>query len=276
MTLKLPTLQILEVNSLAVHEWHDEQRTPALIERLRASGLLRNPPIVTPMQDGSGHYMVLDGTNRTAAFRKMGLPHVITQVVEPDSPNLELKTWNHVLWGLKPDELIDGLTEIKDLHLQASDENLATNWKKQAVTWIQTANGESFTGNMQSHHLVSRVNMMNKIVDSYKNRSKMDRTQANTVGDLNGLYKDLCGVVVFPPFEIADVLELCSQGIFMPAGTTRFTISPRALRVNYPLDDLAAEKSLKEKNRTLERWIQERVARKGVRTYSEATVLYDE
>ena len=224
MTRKLPNLQILEINSLAVLEWHDEQRTPPLIERLRSSGLLRNPPIVSPLQDGSGRYMVLDGTNRTSALRKMGLPHVIAQVAESDSPNLELKTWNHVLWGQKPDELINELKKIKDLKLQTSVENLASQWENQALTWIQTADGEAHTVKIQSHNLVSRVKMLNKIVDSYKDRAKMDRTRAKNLEELRGLYKDLCAVVVFPPFEIADVIELCSQGNLMPAGITRFTI----------------------------------------------------
>ena len=52
--------------------------------------------------------------------------------------------------------------------------------------------------------------------------------------------------------------------------------SPRALRVNYPLDELSSNKSLLDKNGALERWVNERVARKGIRYYAEATVLFDE
>ena len=59
-------------------------------------------------------------------------------------------------------------------------------------------------------------------------------------------------------------------------GVTRFSISPRALRLNYPLSELAADKSLAEKNAILERWIQEKIASMRVRTYTEATVLFDE
>ena len=62
----------------------------------------------------------------------------------------------------------------------------------------------------------------------------------------------------------------------MPPGVTRFTVSPRALRVNYSLEDMASNKSISEKNQALQRWQNERVARKGVRFYDEATVLYDE
>lgn len=61
-----------------------------------------------------------------------------------------------------------------------------------------------------------------------------------------------------------------------PPGITRFTISPRALRVNYPLDELSANKTLEAKNEVLQHWVNERIARKGVRFYAEATVLYDE
>ena len=276
MTLDLPTLQILEVNKLAVHEWHDRQRTPPLIARLRSSGFFRNPVIVTPFPDGSGRYMVLDGANRTTALSNMGLPHVIAQVVESESPNLDLKTWNHVLWGLEAQTLLDEIKNIDKLEMTASDKDLVKEWKKQAITWVQIKNGDAYAGRMKSQKIAAKVKMLNRIVDSYKNLAKMDRTRAKTVGELNNLYEDLCAIVVFPPFEISDVFELCSAGMLLPAGITRFTISPRALRVNYPLDALAAEKSLAEKNLALERWIQERVARKGVRVYSEATVLFDE
>lgn len=276
MTLDLPTLQIIEIKNLVVHEWHDEQRTPPLIDRLRSSGYLRNPVIATPFQDKSGRYMVLDGANRTTALSKMGLPHVIVQVVDSGSPNLELKTWNHVLWGIESQTLIDEITKIDKLDLIKSDTDLESAWKKHALIWIQTNHRDAYTARMKSQKILTKVKMLNKIVDSYKNLVKMDRTQAKTVGELDSLYDNLSAVVVFPHFGISDVLELCGAGILLPTGITRFTISPRALRVNYPLDTMAAEKSLAEKNLALDRWIQERVARKGVRVYSEATVLYDE
>lgn len=278
MTFDLPNLQILPIRSLAVHEWHDEQRTPALIERLRASGVLRNPPVVSPLQDGSGKFMVLDGANRTAALRQMGLPHILAQVVEPNSPSLELKTWNHVLWGLASNSLVEGLHEIPDVRFKQTlqSEDLTKLWNSNGAAWVQTPDGAALAGEMAAKNTEGKVQILNAIVDSYKDRAMMDRTQAIRVGEMNGVYEDLCALIVFPPFEMSELLDLCSKGILLPTGITRFAIAPRALRVNYPLDDLAAEKSLEEKNRTLDRWEQEKIARKGVRFYSEATVLYDE
>jgi hypothetical protein len=82
--------------------------------------------------------------------------------------------------------------------------------------------------------------------------------------------------VVFPNFKIDDILKLAGAGYLLPTGITRFTVSPRALHVNYPLFELASSKPLAEKNADLQEWIQKRMAQKGVRYYAEATFLYDE
>ena len=64
MPASTPWLEVIPIASLVIHEWHDEQRTPQLMVRIQESGVLRNPPIVAPLQDGSQRYMVLDGANR--------------------------------------------------------------------------------------------------------------------------------------------------------------------------------------------------------------------
>ena len=81
---EFPQLAFLPVHNLLIHERHDNQRTRPLVLRIRASGVWRNPPIVTPLQDGSPRYMVLDGANRITALRQMDFPHALVQIVEPD------------------------------------------------------------------------------------------------------------------------------------------------------------------------------------------------
>ena len=97
--------------------------------------------------------------------------------------------------------------------------------------------------------------------------------------DLEGfdnIFPNLCGMVIFPHFEISQVLDLASQGMLLPAGITRFKVSPRALRVNYPLYELGDDKPIEEKNITLQSWLMKRIRNKSVRYYQEHTVLYDE
>lgn len=275
----LPTLRILPVKGLLLHEWHDDQRSKPLIERLRASGILRNPPMVTPLEDSSGRYMVLDGANRTTALDHMGVPHCLAQVVAAGDPKLKLRKWNHVLWNWSPEALLEAIRSIEHLDFQEIDPGIKrrqSEWPRKTLVWLQTPDGRAFIARSKPAGLEARAAKLAEIAETYLRKAELDRTTAQRVSEVNGVYEDLCAVVVYPPFSVKQVLELCSQGVLLPPGVTRFMVSPRALRVNYPLEALTAEKSLSEKNEALERWINERIARKGVRYYDEPTVLYDE
>ena len=65
------------------------------------------------------------------------------------------------------------------------------------------------------------------------------------------------------------------------AGTIRSRVKESGQKnyfnpLNYPLDELASNKSLEDKNQTLKHWLQERVSCKSVRFYAEPTVVFDE
>jgi hypothetical protein len=261
------------------HEWHDDQRSKPLIERLRASGVLRNPPMVTPLPDGSGRYMVLDGANRTSALNHMGIPHALVQVIEAEDPGLDLHTWNHVLWDWDGQALLDALSQLPEVTLKDIDSTVKrpqSRWPIKTLVWVQTRDGKAYIARSVPGDLASRTRALNSIAELYARNAIIDRTTAQQVGELDGKYDNLTAIVVYPPFKVSEVLELCASGVLLPPGITRFTVSPRALRVNYPLEELSSSRSLEEKNQALERWVNERVARKGVRYYAEPTVLYDE
>ena len=279
MANPLPTLRILPVSALVPHEWHDDQRSWPLIESLRSSGLLRNPPIVTPFPDGSGRYMVLDGANRSAAFAQIGMPHILAQVVESTDPGLKLKKWNHVLWNWDPHALVEALGSLPGIYFRKIDANIKrkqVQWPRRTLVWLQIPDGRAYIARSDDNDLHGRANLLARISHIYVGKAQLDRTTAQRVSEVEGKYENLTAVVVYPPFQVSDVLELCESGILLPPGVTRFTVSPRALRLNYPLAELASATALETKNESLQRWLSERVARKGVRFYAEATVLYDE
>jgi L-serine kinase (ATP) / ParB family transcriptional regulator, heme-responsive regulator len=277
MIPELPDLKFLRIDSVIIHEWHDEQRTPPLIEKIREGGLFRNPPIVTPLQDDSGRYMVLDGANRVTALRSMGFPDILVQVVEPDHPGLRLENWNHVLWEMDSKVLLRDIRSIQDVNpVVMEDQGQPNIMDDCGLALVQIPRGKKFTLCTDAEELVVKVALLNAIVDCYKDRCKLDRTMARDIHELEDMYPDLSGLIIFPQFKIQDVLVLAGQGYLLPTGITRFTVSPRALHVNYPLYELAADKPLEEKNEALQRWVQKRINKKGVRYYAEPTFLYDE
>jgi hypothetical protein len=275
---EFPSLTFLPVKGLLIHERHDATRTHPLVLRMRSSGVFRNPPVVSPLQDGSGRYMVLDGANRVTALGQMGFPHALVQVVEPDDPGLILQTWNHTVWELNPARFLRGLRLIPGLQMRPLDDPDARPSLEDecGVAMVHTNSGRLYALCAQAIDLETRVRLLNDLVDSYKERARFDRTSLRDARRLAEIYPSFCGLVIFPAFNIHDLLRLAGKAYLLPAGVTRFMIAPRALHLNYPLEELAADKPLEVKNQALHQWLQERLAHKGVRYYAEPTYLFDE
>jgi hypothetical protein len=272
----IPRLALLPLGDLLEHERHDDQRASPLITRLQESGLLRNPPIVTPLQDGSPRYMILDGANRVSALRHLDFRHVAVQVVSPDDPGLKLYTWNHVIWNFDSQDMLSGLNQIEDISTFHGDHIRSHDAEDQSLAKFETGEGDLFSMCTTARDLERRVTLLNAIVDIYRQQASLDRTSEWSVVRLKSAYKNLCGLVIFPKFEIKQILSLAGQGSLLPTGITRFTISPRVLHLNYPLGAMSSDGSLAEKNRHLQEFLKARITQKGVRYYAEATFLFDE
>ena len=276
MIQNLPTLRILPLESLILHEDHDNQRTLPLVEKLRAQGIIRNPPIVMPLVDGSDRFMVLDGANRVTSLQEMEFPHIVAQVVEVSNPNVNLQTWNHVIWGISTKALISALRKVKGLGLVKVDTHKSLDAPKYVPVQIRLPDGKFYLLTESPSELAGHINTLHKIVNVYKTRASLDRTSQTLIDSFKPIYPDLTALVIFPSFKIKTVLKLAAQKIVLPTGITRFTVSPRALHLNYPLHELSSGKPIEYKEAYLKTWIEERVKKKGVRLYSEATFLFDE
>ena len=276
MIQNLPTLRILPLKSLILHEDHDNQRTLPLVEKLRAQGIIRNPPIVMPLVDGSDRFMVLDGANRVTSLQEMEFPNIVAQVVEVSNPNVNLQTWNHVIWGISTKALMSALRKVKGLGLVKVDTHKSLDAPKYVPVQIRLPDGKFYLLTESPSELAGHINTLHKIVNVYKTRASLDRTSQTLIDSFKPIYPDLTALVIFPSFKIKTVLKLAAQKIVLPTGITRFTVSPRALHLNYPLHELSSGKPIEYKEAYLKTWIEERVKKKGVRLYSEATFLFDE
>ena len=267
---------MLPVSEMLEHERHDDSRTGPLIRRLQQSGLLRNPPIVTPLKDGSSRYMILDGANRVSALRHMAFKYIAVQVVAPDDPGLKLYNWNHVIWNFDPQEMLVGLERLQEISILHGSLQDPLDCRGQGLAKFENSAGDLFTICTAAEDLESRVSQLNAIVDIYKEKGSLDRTNEWSVVRLQSAYETLCGLVIFPKLEIREVLFLVGRNCLLPTGITRFTVSPRVLHLNYPLEAMAGDDPLQEKNTRLQDFLQERITQKGVRYYAEATYLFDE
>jgi len=252
------------------------QRTLPLVSKLRAQGILRNPPIAMPLPDGSGRYMVLDGANRVTSLREMEFPHTVAQVVDSDYPHVNLQTWNHVIWGMETDALISSLKEIKNIELIKVDTKKSLDAPKYTPMQIRLPDDSFYILDEAPSDLPTHIDTLHQIVNAYKTRASLDRTSQTLIDSFKKVYSDLTGLFIFPRFMIKTVLKLAGQNIVLPTGITRFAVSPRALHLNYPLHELSSGKPIEYKEAYLQQWVDERVKSKRVRHYVEATFLFDE
>ena len=271
---EFPLLKILPTEKLFPHEQHDEQRTPPLITKLNKSGRLKNPPLVSPFLDQTDHYMVLDGANRITAFKEMGFPHILAQVVEPGSENLSLSTWSHIVCGIPAEEMLGSLKEIPELTI--IDQASSTPEDIKSVCALQFPDGRTIYISCLKYKRKKRLKIMNKVMDCYKHKAKFDRTAIHDVQVHVEFYKDLSFLLSYQTFKIEDIFKLSGKGRLFPSGITRFQVAPRALRVNYPLSELASSDSLEEKNKRFHEWMEEVITKRKVRFYEEPTMLFDE
>jgi len=276
MIPNLPTLKILPLDQMILHEDHDMQRTKPLVEKLRAQGILRNPPIVMPLPDNSGRYMVLDGANRVTSLRGMEFPHTVAQVVASDYPHVYLQTWNHVVWGMNTKTLMTSLNKVKGIELIKVDTQKSFDAPKYTPLQIRLPDGSFYVFDEAPSDLPTHIETLHKIVNTYKTRASLDRTSQTLIDSFKNIYPDLTALIIFPRFKIKTVLKLAGKNIMLPTGITRFTVSPRALHLNYPLHELSSGKPIEYKDSYLQKWVEERVKNKRVRHYVEATFLFDE
>ena len=168
MIQNLPVLRILPLDSLILHEDHDNQRTLPLVEKLRAAGIMRNPPIVMPLADGTQRYMVLDGANRVTSLREMEFPHIVAQVVDVNNPNVNLQTWNHVTWGMNPKTLLTHLRKIRGMELVKINTRKSLDAPKYVPVQMRLPDGSFYLVREEPSDLAAHINTLHKIVNAYK------------------------------------------------------------------------------------------------------------
>ncbi len=278
---RLPDLRFVPTEAVFPHEYHDLQRTMPLVERLRESGTLKNPPIVTQVGDGmrvEPRFVVLDGANRSTAARAAGWPHILVQCVRYESPSVELHTWFHALTADARETLEQGMATIKGMDFGRQDRMHARAMlaRREALACVVLNEGDVIVvrGGRTLHE---RNELLNALVHLYQDRVPYTRVTSDSLSAARKEHPEVQALVIFPRFDPAEVIDLASAGEFLPAGITRHLIRWRALRVNIPIalcEDTTM--SLDQKNEWLAHWTQDRLTKREVRFYEEPTVLYDE
>lgn len=272
-TQEMPILRIVPSDALVLHEDADPLRIERLTGRLSDDGVIKNPPIVTPL--GDGRYVVLDGANRVSGIWLLNIPHALVQVVDYD--HVELDTWYHLVLGIGRDRLFDAIGGVVGIRITPTDLDVAREElaERQSLAYLVCPEGEVYSieggGSLQEG-----ARILVDISNVYRGVGNIHRVRIDNMYALTRMYDNVAALIVYPPFTRADILELARTQAKVPTGITRHIIPGRVLRVNIPLSILREDKPLETKNEWLKAWEHEKLANKAVRYYAESTYLFDE
>jgi len=270
-------LEVAPIERVAPHEKHNPQRVSNLAERIAEDGVLVNPPVTARVGDT---YVILDGATRVTAFRRLGYPHIIVQVVDPDSDAVELHRWFHAVHGGSAEGLVRALGGIPNLEMveQPVEALQEATLHGDTAGHLSTSDGRGFI--LRSAGAPGEpsdwLTVLNDVVECYGEWGSVERTTNPDMEALQSQYPDLAGLFTFPVFSLEMILALAAQGRTVPAGITRFVIPGRILRLNAPLARLASDEPLQSKRRWLDNLVREKLSDRQVRYYQEPVILLDE
>jgi hypothetical protein len=275
-----PMLRFVPVDNVLPHEEADHQRYQPLVQRIVDSGIWLHPPIVAPLPDTDGYYVVLDGANRTHSIKSLKFPHILVQIVKYDSDQVTLETWNHVVSNLKCEEFLPDVENIDGIDIQGSDKlsaqaDLA---QRNILAYIMDFHKDVvYSLHMSDHSLAFKNSALRALVAAYKRDGRLDRVSRAEPEMVHKMYPTANALVVFPQYEPAEILVAARDAQPLPPGISRHVIQGRAMRLNYPLDDLRTpHKTLAQKNEKLAEWVLERINKRSMRFYAESTYVFDE
>lgn len=278
------SLRIVPVDIVLPHEAYHGPRVERLASRLVEDNILVNPPLVAEVNSGE-KYVVLDGATRTTAFKHLGYPHVVVQVIDAERDNVQLHAWAHVVRNrAEKSGSIDFLSLARNipglLLIETPREALDDVIHQEGVLgYVVTVEGSGYRLELDQETLADDrdwLDVMNDLVHQYGEWGDVERTLSRDTEMLSTMYDDMAVLVVFPAFAPDLVLRVASQGRLLPAGITRFVIPGRILRLNAPLSKMINEEPLSAKAEWLDEFVAEKVGDRQVRYYEEPVMILDE
>ncbi len=279
MEAKELRLALVPLQDVVLHEEIEHKRVAALVQRLQADRILKNPPIATEARVPGGwtRYIVLDGASRTTALREMQCRDILVQVVDYHSPSLRLESWNHLLLDIDPAVLrkdIEALGCVSVVDMSEPQARAALE-RREIIAYLLLNSGHAL-GLRCKGGLSSAMQALNELTRLYERKAEMYRVSTTDLEQLAAEHHRLSAVVVFPSYQPDEIIHIAMNGAKVPMGITRHIIPGRALRVNLPLDILERDQPLEEKNAWLDQWIRSKIQERHVRFYQEPVFLFDE
>jgi len=277
---EVPTLRLVPTAAVRFHEHPERHRTVRLVERLKRDRNLRNPPIVTGLEEGA--WVLLDGANRVSAFRTLDYAQIPVQVVDYADPALELKQWHHLLLEGAGLELRAAYRNIRGVRVESiAVEQIASFLERRMVfAALVDERGAAwglFPDSGAGFGLRRWMAVLEQVVGAYEGRTQLERIKWAEYSDLPPVYQErehqLC---LYPTIAKPELLQIVRDGLLIPTGITRHVVPGRALSLNLELDFLTDLQTDAAREAHFDAFVQQLEVQGRIRFYEESVFLLNE
>ncbi len=276
----VPRLEVLPLRDLVFHEEVDLARVAALIERLGADGVLRNPPIAARSTVlGERRRLLVDGANRIEALARMGMAHAVVQT-EAEGSGLRLSHWNHVIRRREAEAVAaeppPGVRVAPAAGGRLPEEGapLCRLLRPDGAELRFYRTGSPGEGGDAA---ARRAAALRAVVErSAHPRARIARVAHADLDEVRRGHPDFGGLMTYPDLPREEIERMALAGERLPSGVTRFLPPRRVLGFDLPLGFLATNLPLAEKRRRFEAIVAERFETGRVRFYAESTIVFDD
>ena len=263
-------MEVLRIRDIRLHEEVDLARVAALIERLSADGILRNPPIVARLDDG--RRLLLDGANRIEALRRMGVRHALVQTEIFGDEALGLTHWNHVIRSREASLILEDPPAASGF--QRPGESRGADGEPLCRLWSPAGEATALVGPPGP---AERAAALRELCTRYTHpRARLARIAHRDLDEVRSAYPEFGGLLEYSDISKEQVLATTEAGERLPSGITRFLVPRRVLGFNLPLSFLETNLPLDEKRRRLEDLVAGRFETGRVRYYAEPAFVFDD
>lgn len=264
-------MEVLRIRDIRLHEEVDLARVAALIERLSADGILRNPPIVA--RTTGGQRLLLDGANRIEALRRMGIQHALVQTETFADSALGLSHWNHVIRTREAEHILS-YPPVGTRLCRSDEADDGANGSPVCRLLLPDGEDALIVGPPDP---AARGEVLRHLCARYTHpRARLARIAHRDRDLVRSAYPDFGGILEYAYVSKDEVLAVAEAGERLPSGITRFLVPRRVLGFNLPLSFLEMNLPLDEKRRRLEDLVADRFGSGRVRYYAEPAFVFDD
>jgi len=240
----------LNVNALHLHEEVFPDLLNRIIQSIRRDGYVRDPIIVDRES-----LVVLDGTHRLAALKKMGCKWVPVCLVDYGNPAITVGCWYRTIKGVRTKEVL--LKEIKQMGFDVEEVGEIDKPKigVSPVVAAMKSWKKSFLVCSPFESLAEAFNLIKQIEEQLKLYSLKVEYETESDALIKLQERKVDEVLLTPKAGKDYIVENAQKGHVFPYKMTRHVVPARPLHINVPLNLLEGnERSLSEINREL-KWM---------------------